>query len=84
MTVRHWGLVVRAAGAGTGTQAARMTVDSSLAAQSAVACHQKIGLDGLIDSSRDHAAKSRPNGSETAVYREASLSSVLGAIGRGI
>jgi len=71
-------------GAGTGTPAARVVRDSSLAAQLAAAYHQKIGLDGLIVLSRDHAAKSRPNGRETADDRKTSIFSVLGAIYRGL
>lgn len=76
-------------GAGTSTPAARMpaarmTHDSSLAAQLAAAYHQKIGLDGLIVLSRDHAAKSQPNGRETAGDRKAWKFSVLGAINRGL
>ena len=70
-------------GAGTGTPAARMALDSSLAAQLAVVYHQKSGLDCLIGLSRDHASKFRPNGSETAGYQKASIFSVLGGIDRG-
>ena len=80
LKVRHWNLVTGTVGPGIGTPAAWMALDSSLAVQLAAVYHQKTVLDGLIVLSRDHAAKSRPNGPETAGYRKASIFSVLGAI----